>query len=127
MRFAKGQSGNPGGRPRGHGDLRELARKHTLTALRTLAEIAERGENESARVAAANAILDRGWGKPTQHIDADLGGSLEHRISLMSPTERLTRLRELQTKATLALAIEGETEEVEVDRTRVLRYPRAER
>jgi hypothetical protein len=34
-----------------------------MTALRTLIEIAERGENESARVAAANAILDRGYGK----------------------------------------------------------------
>ena len=35
-----------------------------MTALRTLIEIAEHGENESARVTAANAILDRGWGKP---------------------------------------------------------------
>jgi hypothetical protein len=61
--FAKGESGNPGGRPRVEGEIRELARQHTGTALRTLIEIAERGENESARVAAANAILDRGYGK----------------------------------------------------------------
>jgi hypothetical protein len=33
-----------------------------------LVEIAERGENESARVAAANALLDRGWGKPAVPI-----------------------------------------------------------
>ena len=39
-----------------------------MTALQTLAEIAERGENESARVAAANALLDRGWGKPAVSI-----------------------------------------------------------
>jgi hypothetical protein len=26
-------------------------------------EIAEHGENEAARVAAANAVLDRGWGR----------------------------------------------------------------
>jgi hypothetical protein len=32
--------------------------------MRALIEIAEHGENESARVTAANAILDRGWGKP---------------------------------------------------------------
>jgi hypothetical protein len=35
-----------------------------MTALRTLIEIAERGENESARVTAANSLLDRGYGKP---------------------------------------------------------------
>jgi Family of unknown function (DUF5681) len=70
MRFEKGQSGNPGGRPKAYGEIRELARQHTELALRTLAEIAERGENESARVSAANAILDRGWGKPAVPVVA---------------------------------------------------------
>jgi hypothetical protein len=36
MRFEKGQSGNPGGRPQRHGDIRELARRHTGAALATL-------------------------------------------------------------------------------------------
>ena len=46
MRFEKGQSGNPGGRPKGHGDLRELARQHTEDARyadRDLPEWRERG------------------------------------------------------------------------------------
>lgn len=62
--FQKGQSGNPRGRPKQSGEMRALARRHTASALATLIEIALRGSSESARVAAANALLDRGWGKP---------------------------------------------------------------
>lgn len=71
-KFEKGQSGNPGGRPKAQGDLRDLARKHTADALRTLAEIMATGESEQARVSAANSLLDRGYGKPTQQIDANV-------------------------------------------------------
>jgi hypothetical protein len=68
MAWEKGQSGNPGGRPKGYGDIRELARRHTGAALATLVEICQNGGNESARVAAATAILDRGWGKPMVYV-----------------------------------------------------------
>lgn len=49
--------------------ISELAREHTDTALATLAQIATTGESEAARVSAANALLDRGYGKPTQAMD----------------------------------------------------------
>lgn len=40
-----------------------LAKKFTSVAIRTLAEIAQRGSSEASRVAAANALLERGHGK----------------------------------------------------------------
>jgi len=66
-RFVKGQSGNPGGRPKQDHNLVELAKARTEQALLTLAEIMSDDDSPaSARVAAACAILDRGHGKPVQ-------------------------------------------------------------
>lgn len=69
-RFQPGQSGNPSGRPKIVGQVRDLARAHTEAAIRTLAEICSNADAQpAARVAAANAILDRGYGRPTQYIE----------------------------------------------------------
>ncbi|ENN86057.1 hypothetical protein RHSP_31908 [Rhizobium freirei PRF 81] len=46
--------------------LSDLARVHTSVALQALVDIAKKGESESARVAAANSLLDRAYGKATQ-------------------------------------------------------------
>ena len=70
--FRKGVSGNPGGRPKVVAEVRDLARAHTGTALATLVDICRNGESESARVAAACALLDRGWGKPAVPIVAEV-------------------------------------------------------
>lgn len=48
------------------GTLGEMARRHTDVALQTLVDIAAGGEGEAARVSAAQAILDRGYGKAPQ-------------------------------------------------------------
>ena len=72
--WKKGQSGNPGGYPKALTGLRDLARTHTEMALKRLAEIADTGESEQARVAACQALLDRGWGKPQQQVDLTTGG-----------------------------------------------------
>src|SRR5690554_961968 len=70
-RFRKGFSGNPGGRPREIGYVRELARQHTDVAIQTLIEMAKHGKPDRTRVAAAEALLDRGYGRPTTHIAGD--------------------------------------------------------
>jgi|SRR5665213_1823955 len=69
--FKPGHSGNPGGRPKVIAEIRDLAREHTALALETLATIAKSGKSEAAQVSAAIALLDRGWGKPTQPIGDD--------------------------------------------------------
>lgn len=53
-------------------EIRSLARSHTETAINTLVGIMRQEEAPpAARVSAAQAILDRGWGKPTQPISGD--------------------------------------------------------
>jgi hypothetical protein len=69
-KFQKGQSGNPGGRPKTSGPARQLARIYTVEAIETLVEIMrDNAANHTARVTAAQSLLDRGWGKPSQQLD----------------------------------------------------------
>jgi hypothetical protein len=67
--WPKGVSGNIGGRPKFYGPIQELARLETEAALQTLVEIMRKGKPDAARVAAAQAVLDRGWGRPVQALE----------------------------------------------------------
>jgi hypothetical protein len=64
-----------------------LARTHTAVAMKTLATIASKGESEAARVSAATQILDRGYGKPTQHIETPGLDEAAGMVSLEITTE----------------------------------------
>ncbi|MBC9876355.1 hypothetical protein G8O24_03225 [Bradyrhizobium sp. INPA01-394B] len=64
-------------------EIRSLARSHTRTAINVLVGIMRSNDaTPAARVSAANAILDRGWGKVAQPIENGEDGLLElvHRI-----------------------------------------------
>lgn len=74
--WLKGQSGNPGGRPKVAAIVKEEARKHTKEALVRLVHWM-RSDDPQASIKAAMAILDRGCGKPTQ-VAAGEGGSDVH-------------------------------------------------
>jgi hypothetical protein len=64
-------------------EIRSIARSHTRTAINVLVGIMRsKDATAAARVSAANAILDRGWGKAAQALENGDDGPLEliHRI-----------------------------------------------
>lgn len=85
------------GRPRGSrsaatneqiATLSDMAKEHSSTALQTLVAIAQRGVSEAARVTAANAILDRAYGRPQQAVDVTSAGEkveMPTKIELVAP------------------------------------------
>lgn len=79
--MARGGQRPGAGRPKGAlnkatASVREAAQAFTTDALSTLAEIMRDPEHPAAaRVSAAQALLDRGHGKPTQSVELD--GSLD--------------------------------------------------
>ena len=76
--FVPGQSGNPGGRPKDEHRVAELARSYTLEAIDTPVELMRDGKDERVRGTAAQALLDRGWGKAkVEVVTGAEGGYLE--------------------------------------------------
>lgn len=71
MAFKKGQSGNPGGRPKEDDEIKRLARTHGPDALKRLAWWLK-SDNPKASVSAAQVLLDRGYGKPAQQVGVGL-------------------------------------------------------
>lgn len=55
-------------------DVETVAKQASPYAIQALLDVATGGKSESARVAAANALLDRGVGKPKQSLE--VGGKL---------------------------------------------------
>ena len=77
-------------------EIRSLARSHTRTAINVLVGIMRSKDmTAAARVSAANAILERGWGKATQPLEHRSDGALEliHRIELRADFQHLRRWR----------------------------------
>ena len=70
--FKPGQSGIPGGRPKG---IAALARQHTDKAIEVLVN-GMASNDERVQIAAAKEILDRGYGKAPV-FTADLTGKLD--------------------------------------------------
>jgi hypothetical protein len=72
-------------------EISSLARSHTRSALNVLVGVMRNKDaTPTARVSAANAILDRGWGKATQPLESGEDAfELIHRIErvIVSPED----------------------------------------
>jgi hypothetical protein len=67
-------------------EIRSLARAHTEEAINCLVGVMRNSTNDSAKVSAAEKLMDRGWGKPAQPVDGDGEGGA---INLVHKIERV--------------------------------------
>jgi hypothetical protein len=70
--------------------FRTEAKRHALDALESLASLAQGASSEAVRVSAANAVLDRAYGKPASGAarpgakPADDGRDVEYEVQWLS-------------------------------------------
>lgn len=77
-----GSGRKPGQLNRSTQDVKLLVQQTVdmVAIVKGLAEIAVQGDSDAARVAASRELLDRAYGKATQHVAGEDGGPLKHVI-----------------------------------------------
>jgi len=97
--WIKGQSGNPGGTPKGIREAAALAREHAPWAIGELKTLATSAGSEMARIRALEILLERGLGKPIQPIDTS--ASI---LELLEPADRESLLSAFEDDASSSSA-----------------------
>ena len=122
QQFQPGQSGNPGGRPKLGVALADKVRKATKDGnaiVKLLVEIAEGGLEAkiSDRLAAAEMLLSRGWGKAVTQMEVTADVQVQHSLSDFNTAElrELVAMRRELVEEDSPLVIEGEGKVLEGD------------
>lgn len=76
MPFQKGKSGNPGGLSKDIAQLKRLCITHAPTALQEMLRLMQHGSDDRIKFDAAQEILNRAMGKPTQMVGGDIDSPL---------------------------------------------------
>lgn len=88
-RWKPGESGNPSGRPKIDPDLVAACRALTLNAVEVLkAVMTDDHATPSSRVSAAEAILDRAWGKAPQSTVNESRVTIDAAVKVMLDESR---------------------------------------
>jgi hypothetical protein len=90
--WTPGQSGNPGGRPKVAAEVRDLAREHAGMAIKRLVTLMC-SKNQPVALRAAEAVLDRGYGRPLQAVKLPEDPPEPRRLDLTKLTDE--ELKEL--------------------------------
>ncbi len=87
--FKPGQSGNPSGRPKMPEDLKKLAQAKAPEALKIAVTLMGKADSDRVRLAAAQEVMDRAYGRATQHIEADITqDQVRHLVSTQAAATR---------------------------------------
>lgn len=104
--YQKGNSGNPGGRPKADVRITELAREYTEMAIETLVACLH-DKQSRVRVMAAEALLDRAWGKPRQNHEVANKGGLNITIELGEEPSNQVKVGTIHRDVLAAVAIQA--------------------
>ena len=72
--FAPGNNANPTGRPKLPAEIKQLAQSYGPKAIQLAVDLVDTCGSARVRLAAAEVLLDRGYGKAVQHIEHEFSG-----------------------------------------------------
>ena len=84
-----GQSGNPKGRPKTPDEVRQKLKDALGDAVDVLIQLSKTADKDSVRYQAAQELVDRVLGRPTQPLDIDQSGAV--RVEFVGGTDDLAK------------------------------------